>query len=212
MIDNKKSFLEKALIDNQLDLSKVVQEQMLTFLNLLDQWNRVYSLTAIRDPREMVMLHIIDSLSINRFLHGTRIIDVGTGPGLPGIPLALMNPDKEFTLLDSNSKKTRFITQVLLELKIKNIEVVTARAEEFHPEKGFDSIITRAFSSLKDMLEITGHLGRPEAQFLAMKGVYPEAEIQEIPEGYRVMNVLALRVNGLDAERHLVCMTKSNGA
>lgn len=208
MIENKKTYLKQALFDNQFDLSTSIQEQFLAYLNLLEQWNQVHNLTAIRDPREMIMLHIIDSLSINRFLFGKRIIDVGTGAGLPGIPLALVNPNKEFTLLDSNSKKTKFITQVILELGIKNVKVEHSRVEDFHPIDCFDSIITRAFSSLKEMLFATSHLVCTEGHFLAMKGVYPEEEIQQVPDEFRVMHVHALRINGLDAERHIVCIEK----
>lgn len=203
-----KTFLQQALFDNQDEVSAEIQDKFLAYLTLLDQWNRVYNLTAIHDMKEMVMLHIIDSLSINRFLHGTRIIDVGSGAGLPGIPLALLHPDKDFTLLDSNNKKTRFLTQVVLELGIKNVQVVQSRAEDFHPEVGFDSIITRAFSSLKDMLQLTGHLARAEGEFLAMKGAYPEEEIQQVPDNFRVMSIHALRINGLNVERHLVCIEK----
>jgi 16S rRNA (guanine527-N7)-methyltransferase len=205
---NKKTFLQQALFDNQIDVSMETQEQFSAYLKLLDQWSRVHNLTAIRDPEEMIMLHILDSLSVNRFLQGKRVIDVGTGAGLPGIPLALVNPEKEFVLIDANSKKTRFLTQVVLELQIKNVTIVHTRAEDYHPEIGFDSVITRAFSSLKEMLEVTALLVNAKGEFLAMKGLYPEEEIQQVPDNFRVMSVHAIRINGLNAERHLVCIEK----
>jgi 16S rRNA (guanine527-N7)-methyltransferase len=207
---NKKTFLQQALFDNQLELSTETQDLLLAYLNLLEQWNRVHNLTAIRDPQEMVMLHLIDSLVVNRFLQGARMIDVGSGAGLPGIPLALVNPEKEFVLLDSNSKKTRFLNQVVLDLHLKNVKVEHARVENFHPEKCFDSVISRAFASLKDMLQATAHLVDVGGRFLAMKGVYPEDEIRQVSEDFRVMNVYALRINGMDVERHLVCIEKLN--
>ncbi len=207
---NKQEFLAQALIDNQVDVSLAIQEKFLAYLKLMEQWNRVHNLTAIRDPKEMIMLHIIDSLSIRPFVHGKRCIDVGTGAGLPGIPLALVHPEKEFVLLDSNNKKAAFLRQVVLDLHIKNVEVIHGRVEDYKPQHCFDCVITRAFSSLKEMTEVTGHLACcPDGQFLAMKGVYPEEEIQQIKEPFRVMSVHALRINGLYAERHLVCLEKT---
>lgn len=203
-----KAFLQQALQDNQHDVSAAMQQQFLDYLSLLEKWNKVHNLTAITDHSDMVMLHILDSLSINRFLHGNRIVDVGTGAGLPGIPLAIMHPQKEFVLIDCNNKKTAFLNQVICELQIKNVSVFHTRVEDFHPERCFDSIVTRAFSSLKEILLATGHLACHEGQFLAMKGAYPEKEIQEVPEEFRVQSVHALRINGLNAERHLVCIEK----
>lgn len=208
-MNDQKTFLQQALIDNQHDVPQDIQDKMLAYLALMREWNRVYNLTAIVDPLEMIMLHLLDSLSINRFLQGTRVLDVGAGAGLPGIPLALIHPEKHFTLLDSNNKKIRFLNQVIVELKLSNVEAVHSRVEDFHPEVCFDSIITRAFSSLKDMLQRTGHLICNSGMFLAMKGAYPEIEIQEVPEDFRVISIHALRINGLDAERHLVCMEKN---
>lgn len=199
------NFLQKALRENGHDFPT---EKFLRFLELLQQWNQVFNLTAIRDPKDMVMLHILDSLSINPYLHGSRIIDVGTGAGLPGIPLALVNLDKHFVLLDSNSKKTRFLTQAAAELKIKNIEIVHARCEDFHPEKCFDSIISRAFASIQVMLASTEHLLAANGQFLAMKGVNPQQEIAEISDHFNVLSVHPLTIIGLDAKRCLVCVSK----
>lgn len=203
MIEN---FLQKTLLDNGYHFSEEIQEKMTAYLNLMNQWNRVFNLTAIHNPQDMVLLHILDSLAINSFLHGNRIIDVGSGAGLPGIPLAMINPEKKFVLLDSNSKKTHFLTQAVINLKLKNVEVVHARCEEFHPEKGFDSIVTRAFASIEDMLIATKHLLTPNGQFLAMKGVYPELELQQISDDFKVLATHSIKIKGLDAERHLVCL------
>lgn len=207
-MSNLKALLQQALIDNQHSIAEKMQEQLLAYLELLSKWNQVHNLTAITDPKEMVMLHILDSLSINRFLHGKEIIDVGTGAGLPGIPLAIIHPERQFTLVDSNNKRTLFLNQVIYELQIKNVHVFHARVEDFHPERCFDSIVSRAFASLREMVLATAHLACHEGQFLAMKGTYPEVEIQEVPEDFRVMSVHALRINGLNAERHLVCIEK----
>ncbi|EKD54187.1 MAG: 16S rRNA methyltransferase GidB [uncultured bacterium] len=206
-----KSFLSKALTENGHHFSPMIEQHILAYLDLLTQWNRVFNLTAIRDPNEMVMRHIVDSLSIKKYLHGDRVIDVGSGAGLPGIPLALAEPQKEFVLLDSSQKKTRFLTQAVYELSLKNVTVVHARAECFHPAQGFDSIITRALASLKDMLLATRHLLNEQGQFLAMKGVYPLEEIKDIPDEFTLLSVHELKLQGLDAKRHLVCI-KVKGA
>lgn len=205
---NHLEFLKQTLLANRWELSLAIQEQFLQYLNLMRHWNRVYNLTAIHDPKEMILLHIIDSLSISSYLQGTRIIDVGTGAGLPGIPLALIHPDKHFTLLDSSSKKTRFLTQVMIDLKLKNIEIISARCEDFQSAYPFDSIVSRAFASLKVMLETTQHLSGEQSLFLAMKGTYPLQELQDIPGNFKMSAVHPLIIQGLNAERHLICLKK----
>lgn len=201
-------FLKQALRHNQYDFADEIVAQFTAYLELLQHWNRAFNLTAIRDPQDMVMLHLLDSLAVQPFLHGNRILDVGTGAGLPGIPLALINPDKEFVLLDSNSKKTRFLTHVIHELKIKNVSVFHERCENFQPEKCFDTIVSRAFAAIKVMLTTTQHLVCEQGQFLAMKGQYPEEEITAMPDHFKVLAVHELKIKGLDAERHLVCIAK----
>ncbi|HSW93713.1 MAG TPA: 16S rRNA (guanine(527)-N(7))-methyltransferase RsmG [Gammaproteobacteria bacterium] len=203
-----KDFLHASLLANQLVLSPEMEEKCLAYLDLLQKWNRIYNLTAIHDAKESVLLHIIDSLLIRPYLHGSRCIDVGTGAGLPGIPLALTCPDRHFVLLDSNSKKTRFLSQVLYELPLKNVEIVHARVENFNPAEKFDSILSRAFASLQAMLEATRHLVSEQGYFLAMKGIYPEAEINAISTEFTVTAVQRLTISGLDVNRHLVCITK----
>jgi 16S rRNA (guanine527-N7)-methyltransferase len=177
---------------------------LLSFLELLDKWNRVYNLTAVRDPREMVTTHLLDSLTILPYLHGRRLIDVGTGAGLPGMALALAKPEGAWTLLDSNAKKVRFLTQVVIELKPGNVEVVRARAEEYRPLRLFDTVVARAVCSLKELLGLTRHLIAPEGRLLAMKGTYPEAELDALGSSCPVPQVYRLNVPGLEAERHLV--------
>lgn len=200
----KRDVLEKALTQNHLNVTTPQVEQLLKYLELLFQWNKVFNLTAIHDFNEAVTLHIIDSLLMISHLHGERIIDVGSGAGLPGIPLAIVCPEKVFTLLDSNGKKTRFLNQVKIELALLNVEVIHSRVEDFHPSHGFDSIITRAFSSLEEMVQCTHHLLAPKGLFLAMKGVYPAEEIERIPVDFKVRSLDRLTIKGLKVERHLV--------
>jgi 16S rRNA (guanine527-N7)-methyltransferase len=200
--------LKAALTANGYVLQPTVIEQLHAYLLLLEKWNQVFNLTAIRDIGEMITLHILDSLAITPFLVGQRIIDVGTGAGLPGIPLALTQPDKVFFLLDSNGKKTRFLNQVKLALGLKNVEVITARTEEFIPSAPFNSIVSRAFSSIPVMLAMTQHLVAHDGQFIAMKGTYPQEEIAQIPADFRVLEVHKLDITGLSAQRHVVCIKR----
>jgi len=183
------------------------RQRLLTFVHLLAKWNAAYNLTAVRDPQEMIARHLLDSLVLLPYLHGARVLDIGTGPGLPGIPLALARPDIAFTLLDANAKKTRFVTQAVGELGLKNVEVVQARVENYRPEQKFDTLVARAFSSIAELLKSAQHLCAPGGRFLAMKGVYPEEELAAIPAEFAVSEVAALKVPGLDAARHLVVVT-----
>lgn len=179
------------------------QEKLLRYLLLLEKWNKTYNLTSIRDLKEMITHHILDSLSIRDYLAGIRILDVGTGAGLPGIPLAIVQPHREFYLLDSNQKKTTFLNQVLLELKISNVTIINARVEKYTDETCFDCIITRAFSSLQEFVDCTNHLVCKDGFWLAMKGKYPTEELANLTGEFSTM-VYDLQVPGLNAERHLV--------
>lgn len=201
--------LEQGLHGLNLDLPAPTREKLLIFLELLEKWNRVYNLTAVRDPEQMVPRHLLDSLSVLPHLHGAQVLDIGTGAGLPGIPLALARPDLEFTLLDSNAKKTRFATQAMHELALKNITIVQERVEKFHPAIKFDTLIARAFASIPDMLAASRHLCAPHGRFLVMKGVFPQEELAAVIDGYRA-EVKALRIPGLDAARHLVILMSIN--
>ena len=187
-----------------LELNTSVQHQLIDYLQLLVKWNRAYNLTAIRQPEQMVTRHLLDSLVIGPYLQGPRILDVGTGAGLPGIPLALAYPDLQFTLLDSNGKKIRFVTQAVAELGLANVDVIQSRIEAFQPECRFDTITARAFASIEELIGQTTRLLVDKGQYLIMKGVYPVAEVEAMPEGYQVEAVHQLKVPALDAERHLL--------
>ncbi|MBD3669592.1 MAG: 16S rRNA (guanine(527)-N(7))-methyltransferase RsmG [Gammaproteobacteria bacterium] len=189
-----------------LDIEQTAANRMLDYLDILAKWNRVYNLTAVRKPEQMLTRHLLDSLAILPFVKAGRIIDVGSGAGLPGIPLALAMPESQFVLLDSNSKKTRFLQQAKADLELDNLEVVHDRVEEYRPEAAFDTVVSRAYSSLSGMLESTAHLLAPEGINLAMKGVYPLAELDAIPSGFKLEAVEKLEVPGLDADRHLVIL------
>jgi 16S rRNA (guanine527-N7)-methyltransferase len=201
--------LQQGLHEMGVDLGAPVVKQLIQFLELLEKWNRAYNLTAIRDTEQMVPRHLLDSLTVLPYLQGPRVLDIGTGAGLPGIPLALARPDLEFTLLDSNAKKTRFATQAAHELGLKNIDVVQERVEKFHPERKFDTLIARAFASIPDMLAASRHLCAPHGRFLVMKGVFPQEELAAVTDGYRA-EVMALHIPGLDAARHVVILAPAN--
>lgn len=192
-----------------LDADK--QRQLLAYLALLIKWNKAYNLTAVRDPDEMVSRHLLDSLSIVPYAEaGDNWLDVGSGGGMPGVPLAIMFPERAFTLLDSNGKKTRFLTQVKLELKLANLEVVHARVEQFQPSIAFDGITSRAFSSLEDFASWTRHLGNAETRWLAMKGVQPDDELQRLPEDFRLDACHVLKVPGCQGQRHLLILRRTS--
>ena len=201
--------LQQGLRDLGLDLTVPAREKLLNFLGLLEKWNQTYNLTAVRNPEQMVPRHLLDSLTVLPYLQGPQVLDIGTGAGLPGIPLALARPDLEFTLLDSNAKKTRFATQAVHELGLKNVVVVQERVEKFHPEKKFDTLIARAFASIPDMLAASRHLCAPRGRFLVMKGVFPQEELAAVTDGYRA-EVKALHIPGLDAARHVVILAPTN--
>lgn len=185
-------------------LDATQQERLLAYLALLVKWNQAYNLTAIRDPLEMVTKHLLDSLAVLPHLHGTQVLDVGSGAGLPGIPLAIADPGREFTLLDSNGKKTRFLLQAKGELRFSNLSVVHSRLEQYRPGQLFDTVTARAFASLADMTAGTAHLLAPGGSLLAMKGEYPQEELDALPPGFVVREIIALTVPGLEAQRHLV--------
>ena len=191
-----------------LPLSGAQAAKLSRYLRMLEQWNRVYNLTAVRALPEMLTHHAFDALAVSPYLQGDRLLDVGTGPGLPGIPLALVNPDRSFLLLDSNGKKTRFLVQFLSEVSVPNVCVVQQRAEHLVDNQGFDMILSRAFASLAEMLACTGHLLAPQGQWLAMKGTYPTAELAALPDGLVETVIHRVAVPGLDAERHIVMLRR----
>ncbi|WP_278413885.1 16S rRNA (guanine(527)-N(7))-methyltransferase RsmG [Stutzerimonas kunmingensis] len=195
-----------------VELSEGQQQQLLAYLALLIKWNKAYNLTAVRDPNEMVSRHLLDSLSVVSFVaeSGQTLLDVGSGGGMPGVPLAIMFPDRSFTLLDSNGKKTRFLTQVKLELKLANLEVVHSRVEQFQPAEAFDGITSRAFSSLEDFASWTRHLGNTQTRWLAMKGVQPDDELQRLPADFRLDACHVLKVPGCQGQRHLLILRRTS--
>lgn len=199
--------LDTLLAQAGISLTDQQKQQLLGYVGLLDKWNKAYNLTSVRDPKEMLVRHILDSIVVNPFLQGNRFIDVGTGPGLPGIPLAIVRPESHFTLLDSLGKRVRFLRQVQHELKLTNIEPVQSRVEEFLPEPPFDGVISRAFASLQDMLSWCHHLPKAESgRFYALKGVRPDDELSQLPNGVELVSVERLHVPTLDGERHLVIL------
>ncbi|MGG5574355.1 16S rRNA (guanine(527)-N(7))-methyltransferase RsmG [Vibrio diazotrophicus] len=201
--------LDSLIAKTDLDVSDKQRQQLLGYVGLLNKWNKAYNLTSVRDPADMLVKHILDSIVVSPYLDGERFIDVGTGPGLPGIPLAIMNPEKEFVLLDSLGKRIRFIKQVLHELGIVNVVAVQSRVEEFDPEGGFDAVLSRAFASMSDMVEWCQHLPRANSGvFFALKGQLPQEEISLLPEWCSVTDVKALKVPELEGERHLVILSR----
>lgn len=192
-----------------LELSAAQQEQLLAYLALLIKWNKAYNLTAVRDPDEMVSRHLLDSLSVMSFIHSPRWLDVGSGGGMPGIPLSILHPDKQVTVLDSNGKKTRFLTQVKLELKLDNLTVIHKRVEEFQPAQPFTGIISRAFSSMENFTNWTRHLGDSQTQWLAMKGLHPADELVALPADFKVDSEQALTVPGCQGQRHLLILRRT---
>ncbi|MGH8280910.1 MAG: 16S rRNA (guanine(527)-N(7))-methyltransferase RsmG [Gammaproteobacteria bacterium] len=192
-----------------LNLADSATAALFGYLSQLTRWNATYNLTAVRDPVEMVSKHLLDSLTIAPFLHGKSILDVATGAGLPGIPLAIAFPERHFTLLDSNGKKTRFVTHAATALGLKNVEVVQARAEDYRPKEPFDTVTSRAFASLADFLELTVHLCAPGGCWLAMKGEPLDNELRALPAVFRLVALHPVRVPGLDAQRCVVEVVKA---
>lgn len=203
------SQLRDGLAAMDLSLDEDRQEKLRAFLGLLNKWNRAYNLTAVRDEREMVSRQLLDSLSILPWVTADHLLDVGAGGGLPGIPLAIALPEKRFTLLDSNGKKTRFLHQCVLELGLANVEVVHGRAEDCSPEEPFAQISSRAFTALENLVNWCGGLLANEGEFLAMKGQFPDDEVAALPAGWQVKSSHSLDVPGADGERHLLVVARA---
>jgi 16S rRNA (guanine527-N7)-methyltransferase len=205
-----KKLLEDALAEGlrAMDLDQVegLPAKLLLYLELLQRWNGAFNLTAVRDPMQMIYKHLLDSLAVAAYLpaSASRLIDVGTGAGLPGIPLAILNPHQHYDLLDSNGKKTRFLFQVKTALGLDNISVRHVRAESWHPPQPYNVVLSRAFASLQDMLACCAHFCDESGMLLAMKGNRPEAELTAIKHLCEIRQVHALRVPGLDESRHLI--------
>jgi 16S rRNA (guanine527-N7)-methyltransferase len=204
--------LEDGIYELELEERLGGDELLMEYVTELMNWNRVYNLTSVRKPTDIVTRHILDSLTILPYLHGERILDIGTGAGLPGIPLAIACPERDFVLLDSSSKKLRFVQQTLGILNLDNVTLEDSRVEEFQPEALFDTVICRAFSDLPDFYRYAARLCNEGGRMLAMKGVYPMTEVECLDDKSVIDDVVSLKVPGLDAERHLVIMHAAEGS
>ena len=201
-----KAKLENLLTQAEIQLTDRQKDQLIQLVQLLNKWNKAYNLTSVRDPQEMLVKHILDSIVVSPYLQGDRFIDVGTGPGLPGLPLAIINPTKQFVLLDSLGKRISFIRNAVRELGLTNVEPVLSRVEEYQPEQKFDGVLSRAFASLKDMTDWCTHLPKQDGYFYALKGIYHEDEVQELDKKFEVKDVITLNVPELIGERHLIVL------
>ncbi len=205
------SDLKPLLVDGlaalRLSLKSATIDQLLEYVALLARWNATYNLTSVRDPRDMLVRHILDSLAIAPYVRGANLADVGSGPGLPGIPLALIYPEREFVLIDANGKMARFMREAVRALGLTNVRVEQQRVEAV--QGSFDCVTARAFASLADMLALGGQLLAADGIWLALKGRYPDDEIAALPTGFELAGSERLQVPGLDAERHLIIVRKT---
>lgn len=220
MVLDQKQLLIKGAAEMGVDLTPLQAEQLMLYINEFEKWNKAYNLSAVRELEQMISRHLLDSLSVVPWLREKiglqeklgqnperqSIIDVGTGGGLPGIPLSIMFPQINWTLLDSNGKKIRFLFHIKTLLKLDNVSVENRRVETFQPEKKFDAVISRAFASLQDMTEGCSHLLKPEGIFLAMKGLFPQDEIEPIKNKIDLIETIKLKVAATEGERHLLVL------
>jgi 16S rRNA (guanine527-N7)-methyltransferase len=198
--------LTQGSVELGLQLSADVRDKLLDYLALIAKWNRVHNLTAVRGSMKMVSAHLLDCLAIVPHLKADTVLDVGSGAGFPGIPLALMWPQSHVVLLDSNHKKAAFLRQEVIELQIKNAEVICERVESWHPQRTFDLVISRAFSDLPEFLRLAGRLCSASGHVVAMKGLYPDEELAQLPGDFVLHSAIPLKVPGLSAARHLVLL------
>jgi 16S rRNA (guanine527-N7)-methyltransferase len=207
-----RSLISKGSKNLLIDLTPLQLDILVSYIEQLVKWNKAYNLTAIRDPLDMIKLHVLDSLAIIKHLstlNGQRFIDVGTGAGLPGMILAIIWPQKVIHLLDTNGKKTRFLTQFKHLHQLTNVEVLNQRCEAYIPKKTYDVVLSRAFASIKEMLNGCRHLVGDDGQFVAMKGTYPQQELDAMPANYSLLNCEILQVPGVKAQRHLLTIKKT---
>ena len=196
--------LKEGLVALGINASAQQVGQWLEYLQLLAKWNAAYNLSGVTDLHDMITVHLLDSLALGSYLKGDVFVDVGTGAGLPGIPLAILYPDKHFTLIDSNGKKTRFLFQVKLALELGNIVIENCRIEHYQSPRQIDMVMCRAFSSLEDTVAKTQQLLAKGSKLLAMKGRYPEQEINRLPAGFEVKTIAKLGIPGSDSQRHMI--------
>lgn len=206
---NHEAQLKEGINALGLALPPATVKRLLDYLGLLTKWNKVYNLTAVRDPEMMISHHLLDCLAVLPHIHGKNLVDVGSGAGFPGIPLALARPDWRVTLLDSSHKKTAFLKQALIELELGNTTVVKEHVETWRPQEKFDLVISRAFSDLTEFVKLSWHLCAPDGVLIAMKGIYPYEEVAQLPGEYRLERTTSLTVPGLNAERCLVMVRQA---
>lgn len=198
------AFIEKCSTVG-VELTETKTQSLLGYLASLLKWNKAFNLTAITSEQEALDLHLIDSVAISPYIEKyDSLLDVGTGGGLPGIPLAILNPDKQFSLLDTNSKKTRFLKQTVYELGLKNVEVIHSRVQDFSHNSGYACILSRAFASIRDMVDWTSHLLAEDGHWCAMKGVYPEEELAQLPESVVLVDTQEIELPNRAEQRHLL--------
>lgn len=198
------AFIEKCSTVG-VELTETQTQSLLGYLASLLKWNKAFNLTAITSEQEALDLHLIDSVAISPYIKKyDSLLDVGTGGGLPGIPLAILNPDKQFSLLDTNSKKTRFLKQTVYELGLKNVEVIHSRVQDFSHNSGYACILSRAFASIRDMVDWTSHLLAEDGHWCAMKGVYPEEELAQLPESVVLVDTREIELPNRAEQRHLL--------
>ena len=201
--------LQKLIAQTSLQISDQQIQLLIQYVELLHKWNKAYNLTSVRDPQDMLIKHIMDSLMVGEVLQGKSFIDVGTGPGLPGIPLAIMYPERNFVLLDSLGKRITFLRQVVFQLKLTNVQPVKARVEVYQGEIPFDGVLSRAFSSLNDMVSWCSNLiTEDHGQFFALKGQYPTDELANLPENICLVSSHEIKVPELVGERHVMVLKK----
>lgn len=208
MAFNAPRTLRSGLDQLTIEASDSQIDKLLSYLELLNKWNKAYNLTAIRDPEQMMIKHLLDSVAVAPYVQNDNLIDVGSGAGLPGIPLAILKPELHVVTLDSNGKKTRFQNQVKIELDLANLEVVHGRVEQFTDQR-FNQVTSRAFASIEDMVNLSADLLSDTGVFLAMKGRFPEAELKALPKEFSLLDTYRLNVPGLDEERHLLKIGRS---
>jgi 16S rRNA (guanine527-N7)-methyltransferase len=204
-----KTQLERGLEELGLRLGRPARKKLLDFVDLLEKWNRVYNLTGIRGADQIISGHLLDCLAIVPHIDGTHALDVGSGAGFPGIPLALAKPEIRVTLLDGNQKKAAFLRQAVTDLSLENATVVCERVESWQPQEKFDVIVSRALTDLGEFIRLSRHLLAPSGVFAAMKGFLLREELENLPQGYRVSKTQRIAVPGLEAERHLILMERS---
>lgn len=208
LFDGLSASFDELAVNLELPISELQKQQLINYVLLIDKWNKTYNLTSVRNPQDMLIKHIFDSIVVSPHLQGSHFVDVGTGPGLPGIPLAIMNPDKTFLLIDSLGKRVRFIKQSLYELKMSNVTAMQIRVEDLEIAEPFDGVLSRAFASLKDMLHWCKDMTDENGIFLALKGQVNQLELDEIPTGFTVVDCVNLAVPNLQSERHLIKVKK----